>query len=190
MDRYDEAIAHFCKYPEEIEFAYQFPGDHPHGCLFLNAAKEPYLYRKVDNEDSGHWLRDPISIRGSKKYVAGEEWVTEAIREDAQLPSSIQECGLQHLPRLAYWQRAIDQMFDRKIKDYKPEPVEEPVPEEREEVIEEPEEEVPDPLLIHGGKECQTSDSTNTEISSQPSEEAESKPQEQSTGLDVSTPNS
>lgn len=106
-DRYSTAIRHFNAYPEEIEEAWKYPGDHEHGCLFVNADKEPYLCKKVGD----HWIGDPISIRAKDRYVAELAWMTKEIKGDQQLPDSIQDCHLQHLPRLAYWQRRIDHAF-------------------------------------------------------------------------------
>jgi hypothetical protein len=117
-DKYDEAIAYLCQHPEEMEFAHQFPGDSPiAGCLFMNAGHHPYLYIKLDGLGTrgGRWLSDPIGIREHPDRCRAEtEEVTQMILDDDQLPSSFDECGLQHLPRLAYWQRRFDDWFKRR----------------------------------------------------------------------------
>lgn len=111
MDKYDEAIDYLNHHPEEMVEAYRFPGDHVAGCLFVNASRELYLFRTIK---PGKWLRDPISIKGSERYVAQDDHVTDAIRRDPELPSSIGDCGLQHLPHLAEWQRELDRIYNRR----------------------------------------------------------------------------
>ena len=116
MDRYDEAIAYLNKHPEELEFAGNYPGDSPvAGCLFVNASPTLYLYQKKPN---GKWLGDPVSIHGNPgHYTAEDDVVTRMIVTDVRLPNSIKECGLEHLPVLAEYQRKFDKWWNRRFPE-------------------------------------------------------------------------
>ena len=113
MDIYDIAIARLNKHPEELDESWKFPGDHPvTGCLFWNAGRNLLSFQMIDVENK-LWLSDPISIKSDGRFVAENPRITDEIRRDNELPDSIDECRLQHLERLAYWQRLFDNIFKR-----------------------------------------------------------------------------
>jgi hypothetical protein len=111
-DEYDISADYLYQHPEELEFAWQFPGDSPGGFLFTNAGTVRYAIRQVDVNGKNHFIGDPIRIRGHD-YAAESEYVTGLIRKDDRLPNSIDECRLEHLPILAEWQRYFDRVYHR-----------------------------------------------------------------------------
>jgi hypothetical protein len=117
MDRYDEAIAHFNKYPEELASAEEFPGDHRiGGCLFVNASQILFSYRKQPN---GKFLSGPCRIKTwPEQMTAQDDWVTTKILADPRVPV-ISDLRLEHLPVLADYQRKWDKLYNRHFPTYR-----------------------------------------------------------------------
>lgn len=114
QDRYDLAMAHLNKHPEELEDSILFADSYPGGPLFFNAARNPYSYLKVEKG----WLGNPVQIREyPDHFVAETDWLTSAILKDDRLPKSAADCRLEHLPVIAQWQRKIDTVLKRTIRD-------------------------------------------------------------------------
>lgn len=99
-DKYDEAIAYFTDYPDDIFHAYCCPPNHPHGCLFAFVTPTGKF---EDGDRGGGCLVQIVHYNQSACTLE----LTEAIRADDRIPDDY-NITVADLPVFAEWQRHID----------------------------------------------------------------------------------
>ena len=127
-DKYDEAIAYLTLYPNQIYDAWQSPHDHPGGALFQYVTPNGSWY---SDEQRQRYLRSwtevlpayiqcgcITQIRAGR--VAYTPELTADIRADDTLPDRPDRITLEHLPRMAEWQRKIDRAIRGDKRDQRP----------------------------------------------------------------------
>lgn len=106
MDKYDKAVQKLTENPDLIEYAWLSPFGYEEGCLFLCASK---------SGDPTRGYGCLTMIRRKTDAMAETDSLTERIRADERIPTSLKEITAENLPVFAEWQRIIDKELARNI---------------------------------------------------------------------------
>ena len=114
MDKYDEAIAYFTKYPEEIGEAWAV--GHKHHCLFQMTCG--HVCRMDDDEDEDECYPAQCGcltmVRENNGYwKAPTDELTDEISRDQRIPRKREDIRVSDLPVFAEWQRRLDKELCR-----------------------------------------------------------------------------
>jgi len=116
-DRYDRAVAHLTKHPEEIAEAWANPDEEKGGCLFAFVTPDGGGVLRGDGRACGCLVQiraGPNSCpsgTGSNHNNSSVAWwpaVTHDIRNDIRLPRCSSNIEVAHLHLFARWQRRLD----------------------------------------------------------------------------------
>jgi hypothetical protein len=111
MDAYDEAVDYFTTHPDKIPEAWKSPRRHPGGFLFSYCHRSRYGWWA--DEDCPTNVGCPVMIRGDLHHKAETPEITDRIRTDCLIPSSLPSLRPKHLPYLANVQRRLDKELGR-----------------------------------------------------------------------------
>lgn len=98
LDKYDRAIAHLTKHPDQISSTWVSPDEYEAGCLFE--------FLSPDYRSGKDWGCPTLVKHGG--FIALTDEITEAIRNDPRIPGDHSKITIESLEAFAEYQRMAD----------------------------------------------------------------------------------